>query len=132
MNKQDAPRTQEQCSGTTKAGQRCRAKALPGSAFCISHDPSRVVEMAEWRRAGGRAKSNRARAKKALPADLMTNEQLHAYLGLVFGRVIVGQIEPGVATAAASVARTMAELSRATELEQRIVALETERERRRA
>ena len=62
----------------------------------------------------------------------MTNEQLHSYLGIVFTWVIVGKIEPGVANAAAGVARVMAELSRATELEQRIIALETERERRRA
>jgi len=105
---------------------------LPGSPFCVSHDPSKVTQLAEWRRKGGYASSNKARAKKQLPAELMTNEQLHSYLGIVFTRVIVGKIEPGVANAAAGVARVMAELSRATELEQRIIALETERERRRA
>jgi hypothetical protein len=39
-----------QCSGTTKAGARCRARALPGSDRCISHDPTRQAELAEWRR----------------------------------------------------------------------------------
>ena len=127
----DAPTTQEQCTGTTKAGQRCRARALPGSPFCVSHDPSKVTQLAEWRRKGGYASSNKARAKKHLPAELMTNEQLHSFLGLVFKGVISGKIEPGVATASATVARTMAELSRVVDLEQRIVDLEHERNRRR-
>ena len=80
-------------------------------------------------RKGGRA--NSASAKKALPADPMTTEELHAWLGVVFKGVIAGKIEPGVATASATVARTMAELLRATELEERITNLEAERDRRR-
>ena len=127
----DASGMQRTCSGTTKAGLPCKAKALPDSAFCIAHDPTKVTQLAEWRRKGGYAKSNRSRAKKALPADPLTNEELHAWLGLVFKGVISGKIEPGVATASATVARTMAELSRVVDLEQRIVDLEHERNRRR-
>jgi len=128
---QDAPTTHEQCSGTTKAGERCRARSLPGSAYCVTHDPTKVTQLAEWRRKGGYAASNKARAKKALPADPLTNEELHSWLRVVFKGVIAGRIEPGVATASATVARTMAELARVTELEQRIANLEEERDRRR-
>ncbi len=127
----DAPKTQEQCTGLTKAGQRCRARALPESPFCVSHDPAKVTQLAAWRRKGGLAKANRVRAKKALPAEPLTNEELHAWLGVVFRGVIGGRIEPGVGTATATIARTMAELSRVVDLEQRIVDLEHERDRRR-
>ena len=120
----DAPTTQEQCTGTTKAGQRCRARALPGSPFCVSHDPSKVTQLAEWRRKGGLAKANRVRAKKALPAEPLTNEELHAWLGVVFRGVISGKLEPGVGTATATIARTMLELFRAIALEARVAELE--------
>jgi len=97
---------------------------LPGSPFCVSHDPSKVTQLAEWRRQGGLASSNKARAKKHLPADPLTNEELHSYLGLVFKSVISGKIEPGVGTATATIARTMLELFRAIDLESRIAELE--------
>ena len=120
----------DQCQTTNKAGQPCSARAWR-DGLCIWHHPSRAQEVAAARRRGGQARSNKARALKALPAELMTNEQLHSYLGLVFKGVIGGKIEPGVATASATVARTMAELSRVVDLEQRIVDLEHERNRRR-
>jgi len=120
----DASGMQRKCSGTTKAGLPCKAQALPDSAFCIAHDPARATELAEWRRRGGFAKSNRSRAKKALPADPLSNEQLHAWLGVVFRGVIAGRIEPGVGTASSTIARTMLELFRAIDLEVRIAELE--------
>jgi len=97
---------------------------MNGGAYCIAHDPDRVVELAEWRRQGGKAKSNAARAKKALPAEPLSVAELHSYLGVVFRRVITGHTEPGVATAAATVARTMAELAKASDLEDRLSRLE--------
>jgi hypothetical protein len=115
---------QQTCSGTTNAGQACKAKALPGSAFCIAHDPAKAAQMAEWRRKGGRAKSNQARAKKALPAEPLSTVELHSYLGLVFRGVISGKLAPNVGTSSAAIARTMLELVRAIDLESRIAELE--------
>jgi len=97
---------------------------LPGSPFCVSHDPSKVTQLAAWRRKGGYASSNKARAKKHLPADPLSNEQLHAWLGIVFRGVIAGRIEPGVGTASSTLAKTMLELFRAIDLESRIAELE--------
>lgn len=115
---------QVQCSGTTKAGERCKAWAVAGSRFCISHDPARVVELAEFRRQGGKGKSNKARARKALPAELLSMNEVQAYLGVALKGVLAGKIEPGVATAMANVARAMSTIQTATEIEERIAALE--------
>ncbi len=54
----------------------------------------------------------------------MTTGELHIHLGVVFRKVINGTLEPGVATAAASVARTMAELAKASDYESRLLDLE--------
>jgi hypothetical protein len=110
---------QATCKGTTKAGTPCRAPAMSGG-WCIAHDPSRVVELAEWRRRGGKAKSNASRAKKALPAEPLTAEEIHAYLGLVFRGVIGGKIEPGIGTAAASIARAMVEVAKVADFESQL------------
>jgi hypothetical protein len=115
---------QRQCSGTTKTGERCKSFALPSSAFCVSHDPARVVELAEYRRRGGKAKSNKARAMKSLPAEPLSTAELHAFLGIAFRRTLVGKMEPSVATALSNVAKTMAELAKASDLEARMAEIE--------
>jgi hypothetical protein len=88
------------------------------------HSPAKEGERQEWRRRGGVNRSNKARAKKELPAEPLSVAELHAYLGVVFRRVITGATEPGVATAAATVARTMAELAKTGDLEERLESLE--------
>jgi len=115
---------QRQCNGTNKLGERCKSWAMPDSEWCVNHDPDRVVELAEWRRQGGKAKSNAARAKKALPAEPLTVAELHSFLGVVFRRLLTGETEPGIATAMATVARTMAELQKASDYESRLADLE--------
>jgi len=96
---------------------------MPDSERCIAHG-DRVTDLAEWRKQGGKGKSNRARAAKNLPNEPMTTGELHIYLGVVFRKVINGTLEPGVATAAATVARTMAELAKASDYESRLLDLE--------
>ncbi len=115
---------QRQCSGQTKAGERCKSWAMPDSEWCINHDPNRVTDLAEWRKKGGKQRSNQSRAKKQLPAEPLSIAELHSYLGVVFRRVVTGQTEPAVGTAAATIARTMAELSRAADFEERMTAIE--------
>ncbi len=77
---------------------------------------------------------NKQRAKKALPAEPLTAEEVHSYLGVVFRSVIGGKIEPGIATAAASVARAMIDVAKVaafegqlTELRRDLAALADER-----
>ena len=121
----------EQCQATNATGGPCGAKPQPGRSLCLWHDPQEAERRHQMSSKGGKARSNKARARKALPADPLSTEELHAWLGVVFKGVIAGKIEPGVATASATVARTMAELSKTDELEQRITNLEAERDRRR-
>ena len=114
----------ERCVGVNKSGQPCSAKPLPGSDRCPWHDPAWDERRKAWSIRGGHGKSNRARAKKQLPADLMTDDEIRAWLGVAFKRVIAGAMEPGVATAAGSVARAMVAVKQAGELEERMRAIE--------
>jgi len=117
----------DRCIGTNKSGKACSAKPLPGSDRCPWHDDAWAERRQAWSRRGGKGKSNAARARKTLPAEPMTDAEVHAWLGVVFKRVIVGTMEPGVATAAGSVARAMvavAESGKAEALERRLDELE--------
>jgi hypothetical protein len=54
----------------------------------------------------------------------MSDTELHAWLGVVFKRLITGKIEPAIATAAASVAKAMITVEQAAQLEARVAELE--------
>src|SRR5215210_8104300 len=114
----------DSCLGTTKSGKACSAKPLPGSDRCPWHDPAWDDRRKAWSVRGGKGKANKARAKKALPVDPMTDAEVLAWLGVVFTRTIAGAMQPGVATAAASVAKAMVAVRQASELEQRLTELE--------
>jgi hypothetical protein len=117
---------QQQCSGQTKAGERCRGKALPTSRYCIAHDPDKVVEMAEYRRQGGQARSNKARAQKELPAEPLSNAEAHAYLSLAFRRAMVGKLDAPMLNALSSAAKALQDLSRTVEQDVVIAELSAE------
>jgi hypothetical protein len=112
------------CKGKTKEGQPCNARPRPGTSLCPWHTPELAGQRSEWSRTGGRNSSNRARARKELPAELLTTEELHSWLGVVFKKVITGTMDAPIATAAANVARTMAELSKTAALEDRMAEIE--------
>jgi len=115
----------ETCEATTRTGSRCAAQAVDGR-HCPWHatSPEWVAKRSQWSAEGGRKRSNAERARKLLPDESLSVAQLHSYLGVVFRDVIAGKTEPGVATAAATVARTMAELAKASDLESRLRHLE--------
>ena len=116
--------TQARCSGTTKAGAPCQAPALPGSRFCVTHDPSRVTDLAEWRRKGGKASSNTARARKRLPDGALSAAELNGLLGTTLKGVLVGKIEPNVGNCVASLARAIRDVAGWADLDERLAALE--------
>lgn len=43
------------CRGTTARGEPCKGFALPGSDYCLSHDPERAAQLRESRAKGGAA-----------------------------------------------------------------------------
>jgi hypothetical protein len=114
----------ETCRGTTADGKPCAARPRPGSSWCPWHDPDLSDRRSEWSAKGGSNRSNRRRAKRQLPAEPLTAEEVHAYLGVVFRGVIGGTTEPGVATAAANVARAMMDVAKASDLEERMAEIE--------
>ena len=115
---------QAKCSATMKAGAPCRALAMSAARYCVTHDPARVTDLAEWRRRGGEGKSNKARAKKALPGSVLTPAEVQGLLGLTLRGVLAGTVEPGVANAAANLGRAIVAVREATTLEERLAALE--------
>ncbi len=126
MTKSDDARPKAaKCSAIARSGNRCSSSVLPGSAFCFVHDPN----AAERRRAasvkGGRARSNAARAKKQLPAAL-TPDDLQGYLALTLRGVLSGRVQPAVGNCIAALARSIVTVREATELEERLTALEAQ------
>jgi len=45
-----------QCQATTKAGQQCRAHALIGKKYCLTHDPESKNQMKAYAQKGGQVK----------------------------------------------------------------------------
>lgn len=112
------------CNARNAAGSPCSATPVRPSGWCYWHDPALSAERDAARRKGGAARSNQARAKKRLPDAVLTPLELQGVLGRVLQDVIAGEIEPGVANAAANVSRALVAVREATELEERVVELE--------
>jgi hypothetical protein len=51
--------TARACEALTRKGAACQAPALPGSQWCLHHDPARAVDQLGARSAGGRARHGR-------------------------------------------------------------------------
>jgi len=115
-----------QCSGITKAGKRCNSMALPESDFCISHDPTRIADLAEYRRRGGKGRSNDARARKALSGGFKDVQTAQAVMLMVLAKLNAGQFDVARANAMANVARAINDLAKTNAqatLEQQIADL---------
>ncbi len=112
------------CRGTNAAGQPCDAKPVRPSGWCYWHDPALEANRAAGRRKGGAARSNKARARKQLPVEALTLPEVQGLLSVALKGVLAGRIEPGVANASANVARAIAAVAQAGEMEERIRELE--------
>jgi hypothetical protein len=105
------------CTGRNKDGSACKARAQRDSTFCLAHDPLRVTDLATWRRQGGKASSNAARARRQLPEGLLTTQELQAVVGLTITEVRAGTIEPGVANSVAALSRAYVAVAEAAAVE---------------
>ncbi len=117
------------CSGQNKDESPCSAAVQPGRAYCVWHDPARADDRARWQVEGGRARSNRARARKHLQ-ETRDLREVDALLCASLTSVLAGRITPGVGTAAASIARAIVAVRTAHDLEARLAAIEAHLERR--
>jgi hypothetical protein len=80
--------------------------------------------MTEARRKGGKAKSNRARARKQLVSTAMSPAELEGVIGLTITQVLAGKISPGIGNAVASLARASVAIRETVDLEIRVTNLE--------
>lgn len=110
------------CQATNQAGQPCSAQHWR-DGWCRWHSPELEHERREWSRAGGRGKSNKRRAKKALPDNVLTPTEVQGMLGLALRGVLAGRLEPGVANAAANLGRALVAVREATALADEVAAI---------
>ncbi len=111
------------CRGANAAGQRCDAKPVRPSGWCYWHDPALETERTEGRRQGGKSRSNQARARKQLPTNVMTMQEVQGLLGVAFKGVLAGRLEPNIGTALASIAKSMVAVAGVAEIEEQIAEL---------
>jgi len=111
------------CQAIARSGSPCGSAPLVGSSWCYIHSPDSAEARRESSRRGGHARSNRARARASLP-DPLSPADLQNILGGVLRDLVGGRLDPGVATAAATVSRALVALRQAVELEARLAELE--------
>jgi hypothetical protein len=98
----------------------------------LSHDPTKVVQLAAYRAKGGHNRASGARARKLLAAGMTSLGDVNEVLKLALLDVWKGRLEPKIANAMATLAGRIVELSVGVDLEaqvtqqnRRLVELET-------
>ena len=106
----------QRCPAVRKDGKPCTAKGVV-AGYCIGHAPSAQ----EARRKGGRGTSRVARVMKLAPTAL---RPVFERLRDALVEVHLGELDPKVATAMASLAGSMVRVLTAGEMEERLRILE--------
>jgi hypothetical protein len=106
----------ERCQAVTKSGKPCSATVV-ADGMCAWHAPSWDDRRRQWSAKGGASRSNAARARKALPAGILTVDEVRAVLGTALKDVLSGALEPGPANAAAVIARSYLAATEASAVE---------------
>ena len=114
----------DRCQATARNGKPCSAAALPGDPLCAWHSPAAAEQRRAWSAKGGSSRSNQARARKALLPAAMTVADMEVLLDGVLKAVVGGKLAPGVAVAAATVAKVKMQAAEAAAIETRLTALE--------
>ncbi len=109
------------CSATRRDGEPCRTPVVSGSQWCFGHHPDLAEQRTQARRRGGQNRSNAQRVAKLLPQRLTPVFQR---LEQALEETHDGTLDPKVATALAALARAMATILTAGELEARVRELE--------
>ncbi len=115
------------CVGVTRDGSPCNAKPRPGADSCPWHDEGLAARRAEWSRKGGANRATAVRARKALPAGVLTNEELRGLVGITIKRVLAEKTEPAIGNSVAALARAyvaVAEAGAVEDLQRRLDELE--------
>jgi len=115
----------QRCTGTTRAGNPCQAFVVADS-LCQAHHPNRADAHRAAMRKGGEARSAVRRAARlwADKGEQIEPANLPAMLRATMVDVRVGTIEPAVATAIATLAKTSVALAHDMDMERRLEELE--------
>jgi hypothetical protein len=98
------------CVAKKKNGQPCQAVALPGSQFCLYHDPDRSEYVRQARKKGGKARSKATfQPKLVLPPEaadvpLRSVEDIIHANEMAYNRTAKGELDCKVAAVLASIA----------------------------
>jgi hypothetical protein len=106
----------ERCQAVTKSGKSCSATVV-ADGMCAGHAPSWAERRRQWSAEGGRRRSNAARARKELPAGVMTNDELRGLVGLTIKGVLAGRVEPGIGNSVAALSRAYVAVTEAGAVE---------------
>jgi hypothetical protein len=113
------------CRAITRLGQRCKARPLTGTDWCLMHSEDVSPEQRrEWAARGGRHSAARIRARKQLPMEPLTADEVASYLSIGIRGVLAGSVAPPVLTAISNAARALAEVRRDGDVQARIDELE--------
>lgn len=111
------------CGAIKANGERCKADAMPGEEWCYSHHPNHTEERRRRASRGGKA-GGRGRPNGEL-------REIKALCEGLTGRVLAGEVPPGVAAVANQLVNTRLraveqerKVKETEELERRIEALE--------
>jgi hypothetical protein len=96
---------------------------MAGKQHCLMHDAESAELRREASRKGGHARSNAARAAKAMQPALTTGDLL-VTLSEVIRKAEKSEIEPSIVNCISGAARTMNEIRKTTEIERRLEELE--------
>lgn len=120
------------CQARTRQGKPCANRAMPGSGWCVFHDPTPEGEARrrENSRRGGQRRSNSSRVRRQLASDVLQLDEVAGLLSVALKSVVVGKMPPSIATAASNVARALIDVREADDLERRLTALEAASEQR--
>ena len=114
-----------QCKAQNKSGAPCSAQAYK-DGLCRWHHPDLEAQRSEERRRGGHARSNAARARKALAGELRDMGDVKARLMIALAKVEEGELEPGPANAMANLARAIATVAGVADFEGQLAELRHE------
>lgn len=109
------------CQAVRVNGTACTARPMPGSAYCLAHDPAHRERVAEGSRQGGRNRSAVARAARLIPPDL---QSVKRRLLDALEEVHEGGLKPAQASAMAHLSGAIVKLHETGQLEARLADLE--------
>jgi hypothetical protein len=123
-------KTSKQCEATKQDGSRCEVIALAESAFCFFHDPSKAVERRSAQSLGGQGNRVKTLDPGVPDTKIETSGDVSTLLSETINQVRKGVIDPRIANAVGYLANLKMRVIEQSELERRIVRLETQLENR--